>query len=186
MCVSYMMADIYKVYELWQDPNFVNNYSFDSNNYLQCEGLVELQVDEKTYQEHMAILNKEFKVEEAPTLMKLLKTLICVDAKFVIQKESKAETGHRFRLADGQLEHRGVHVGEEVLGRLGSRLVERLAAVDPRRSLAVLLGVGDVGIALFDLGAESRFVHFLGVRNGSCQHQRCKGHPNRFFHKYGI
>ena len=93
MCVSYMMADIYKVYELWQDPNFVNNYSFDSNNYLQCEGLVELQVDEKTYQEHMAILNKEFKVEEAPTLMKLLKTLICVDAKFVIQKESKAETG---------------------------------------------------------------------------------------------
>ena len=32
MCVSYMMADIYKVYELWQDPNFVNNYSFDSNN----------------------------------------------------------------------------------------------------------------------------------------------------------
>ena len=34
----------------------VNNYSFDGNNYLQCEGLVELPIDEKTYQEHMALL----------------------------------------------------------------------------------------------------------------------------------
>ena len=90
--------------------------------------------------------------------------------------------GRRLGLADSQFQHRGVHVDEEALRRLDGHLVEGLTAVDPRCGLDSLLLVGDVGIALFDLGEKRFLVHFLGLHGGNCYEQRRESRQNRFLH----
>ena len=88
----------------------------------------------------------------------------------------------RLGFADSQFQHRRFHVGEDALRRLHGHLVESLAAGEPRCCLRRLLLVGDVGVALFDLGEKGFLVHFLGFHGGNCHEQRRKSRQNRFLH----
>ncbi len=101
--------------------------------------------------------------------------------RFVGNVEKRHLLGGR-RFAHGQLQHRGVHVDEEALRRFHGSLVQCFATVDPRGGLGVLLRIGDVGVALLDLGEEPALVDFLRLHGRDSHEQRRESRQKCFLH----
>jgi hypothetical protein len=75
-----------------------------------------------------------------------------------------------------------VHVDEEALRRFHGSLVQCFATVDPRGGLGVLLRIGDVGVALLDLGEEPALVDFLRLHGRDSHEQRRESRQKCFLH----
>jgi len=88
---SYMISDWYKIQELLNDPNYVKNYSFTKEGYLQCEDLIRLDLDLDTYCNYEPMINQEFALSESLTLLRLLKVLLNIDAKFILHRNKQKE-----------------------------------------------------------------------------------------------
>ena len=101
--------------------------------------------------------------------------------RFVGNVEKRHLLGSR-GFTHGQFQHRGVHVDEEALRRFHGSLVQCFATVDPRGGLGVLLRVGDVGVALLDLGEEPALVDFLRLHGRDSHEQRRESRQKCFLH----
>ena len=89
---------------------------------------------------------------------------------------------HGERIAHGELQHRGLHAGEDVARGLRGRVEVSLAAADPRSCLGRLLRVGDVGIALGQFRTDGLLIDPLCLGRGCDEEQRRRSHHDEFFH----